>query len=86
MREGFDHQFKLGCTPIDEVEIPPKTKSHMAALMAGIQYIYQSPQWRGRIGKLVSEKVQKGKQRTGRNGMGLWEIFVLGQVRLCMNT
>jgi hypothetical protein len=27
----------------------------------------------------------KGKKATGRKGMSLWEIFVLGQVRLCMN-
>ncbi len=86
MREGFNHQIKLGCTPINEVEIPLKTRSHVVALMAGIQYIYTSSEWRNKIGELVENHVLKGKRNTGRTGMALWEIFVLGQVRLCMNT
>jgi transposase, IS5 family len=34
---------------------------------------------------LLGKKISKGKKRTGRLGMSLWELFVLGQVRLCMN-
>ncbi len=86
MREGFNHQIKLGCTPINEIEIPSKTRSHVATLMAGIQYIYTSSEWRSKIGGVVENHVLKGKKNTGRAGMGLWEMFVLGQVRLCMNT
>lgn len=85
MRQGFDNQTALGCTPINEVEIPAKTNSHMASLMAAIQYIYIAPEWNRRIARLLSDKLLKGKKQTGRKGMGLWEIFVLGQVRLCMN-
>jgi hypothetical protein len=58
----------------------------MAALIAAIQYIYINPIWNEKIFKLLSDKVSKGKKATGRSGMSLWEIFVLGQVRLCMNT
>ena len=85
MRQGFEHQTALGCTPINEVKISSKTNSHMAALMAAIQYIYITPEWNGRVAKHLSNKLLKGKQQTGRNGMGLWELFVLAQVRLCMN-
>lgn len=86
MRTRFDAQLALGCTPIEEVEIPAKTRSHMAALMEALQYIYTSPEWNQQIFTLLSEKVCGGKQRTGRSGMSLWEMFVLGQVRLCLNT
>lgn len=58
----------------------------MAALMAAIQYIYIHAQWNERIFSLLSVKITQGKKRTGRLGMSLWEIFVLSQVRLCMNT
>lgn len=85
MREGFEHQLSLGCTPINEVEIPVKLKGHMASLLAAIQYIYVTPEWNKRIESLLWKGIQKSKHQTGRKGMSLWEIFVLGQVRLCMN-
>ncbi len=58
----------------------------MAALVAALQYIYITPEWNQRVFALLSEKITTGKKKTGRSGMSLWEIFVLGQVRLCMNT
>ncbi len=67
------------------VKIPTKTRSHLAALIAALQYIYVSPEWNEKIFSLLGEKITKGKRATGRSGMSLWEIFVLGQVRLCMN-
>lgn len=85
MRAGFEQQLTLGSTPIHEVRIPTKTKSHMAALMEAIKFIYISSKWNGKIYNLLNEKLQKGKKETGRTGMSLWEIFVFGQVRLCMN-
>ncbi len=85
MRKQFEVQLSLGCTPINEVKIPTKTRSHMAALAAAIQYIYVQPKWNKLIFNLLEDKISKGKKSTGRKGMSLWEIFVLGQVRLCMN-
>lgn len=85
MRAGFEQQLTLGCTPIHEVKILTKTKSHMAALMEVIQYIYRSPKWNREIYSLFHRKLQRGKKKTGRTGMSLWEIFVLSHVRLCMN-
>jgi len=57
----------------------------MASLIAALQYIYVTPKWNGKIFSLLTSKLQQGKKATGRKGMSLWEIFVLGQVRLCMN-
>jgi hypothetical protein len=85
MRQRFEAQLSLGCTLIEEVKIPTKTRSHMAALMVAIQYIYAHGEWNERIFSLLAAKIAQGKKRTGRSGMSLWEIFVLGQVRLCMN-
>lgn len=85
MRHRFKPQLILGCTPIEEVKIPIKTRSHLAALIAALQYIYVSPKWNELVFTLLTDKISKGKKKTGRSGMSLWEIFVLGQVRLCMN-
>jgi hypothetical protein len=75
----------MGCTPIGEVEIPADTRAHMANLMESLQYIYTHPEWNERIFELLAAKITSGKQATGREGMSLWELFVLGQVRLCLN-
>ena len=86
MRNRFAFPLTLDCTPIEEVEISPKLRrSHMASLLAAIQYIYVNPEWNQRIFKLLDDHISKDKKATGRKGMSLWEIFVLGQVRLCMN-
>ena len=85
MRKQFEPQLTLGCTPIHEVKIPPKMKSHLVNLLAALQYIYVSSKWNKMIFKLLSDKIIGDKKKTGRKGMSLWEIFVLAQVKLCMN-
>lgn len=85
MRKFFEPQLTLGCTPVEEVQIPAKTKSHLAALASALQYIYVNPKWNQHIFTLLASRITKDKKETGRKGMSLWEIFVLAQVRLCMN-
>ena len=85
MRIEFEQQLILGSTQIHKVEIPPKMKSHMANLLSALKYIFITPKWNKAVFKLLSDKILKGKKRTGRPGMSLWEIFVLSQVKLCMN-
>ena len=58
----------MGCTPIEDVEIPLKTRAHMATLVEALQYIYTHPQWNERIFNLLSDKIIKGKKQTGRSG------------------
>lgn len=85
MRQRFEAQLTLGCTPIEKVQIPLKVKDHLANLFAALQYIYTDPKWNEQVFDLLSQKITKGKKITGRSGMSLWEIFVLSQVRLCLN-
>ena len=85
MRQRFEPQLTLGCTPIEGVKIPAKTRSQMAALIGALQYIYVTPSWNEKVFRLLDEKILAGKRKTGRTGMSLWEIFVLGQAGLCMN-
>lgn len=82
MRKQFESQLTLGSIPINEVEIPSKTRSHIVALTAALQYIYVTPKWNTKIFGLLTEKVLSDKKATGREGMSLWEMFVLAQVRL----
>ncbi|MGB4960289.1 MAG: ISNCY family transposase, partial [Saprospiraceae bacterium] len=44
--------------------------------------IYKTPQYNEEIFAILEAYINKGKQRTGRPGMDLWQIFVLAQYRL----
>ncbi|MEE8565231.1 MAG: ISNCY family transposase [Candidatus Thermoplasmatota archaeon] len=85
MRKHFEQQLTLGVTPISKVKIPHNPRNHMANLLAALKYIFITPKWNKQIFELLEEKIQSTKKKTGRNGMSLWEIFILAQTRLCMN-
>lgn len=48
--------------------------------------IYCHPQYNQKIFNVLENHLTRGKKQTGRKGMNLWCIFVLSQVRLCLNT
>ena len=62
MRQRFEVQLSLGCTPIEEVEVPVKTRSHLAALVAALQHIYVHPEWNERIFTLLASRLVQGKK------------------------
>ncbi|MFT7162189.1 MAG: hypothetical protein ACI9GZ_003377, partial [Bacteroidia bacterium] len=65
MRKQFENQLTIGATPINEVEIPYKTRSHIVALVAALQHIYITPKWSTRVFSLLTENVMKNKKETG---------------------
>ena len=85
MRKTFEPQLTLGLTPIEEVEVPLKTKSHLSALIAALKHIYLTPKWNQQVFELLESHIGKGKKATGRTGMSYWEMFVLAQVKMCKN-
>jgi IS5 family transposase len=85
MRKRFEGKRSLGCTPVHELKVPPTARGHMVAFVAAFQYIYVNPKWKEKVFSLLAGKISKKKRATGHNGMSLLEIFVLGQVRFCMN-
>ena len=82
MRKRFEVQLALGQTPIEKVKIPLKSRDELPPILAGLQWIFQNPQVNGQIFEFLEKKVQANKQETGRPGMDLWNILVLGVVRL----
>ena len=86
MRKRFEQQFVLGRLPIEETEIPTQKRSGaLPALCAALKEIFTTPEWNEKIFVILEDKILSGKQKTGRTGMDLWQIFVLSQVRLCQN-
>jgi IS5 family transposase len=76
----------LGTIPIGETKITTKKRSGaLPGLCAALKEIFVTPEWNERVFEILESKIMAGKQRTGRPGMDLWQIFVLSQVRLCQN-
>jgi hypothetical protein len=85
MRKRFEQQYSLGQIPIAEVEITTRCRDSVVELLAALQQLFLTEEYNIQIFNILESSFMKGKKKTGRTGMDLWQIFVLAQVRLCMN-
>jgi hypothetical protein len=85
MRNRFTQQLSIGILPIEKTEISIKLKDPLTELLAALLEIYKPPEYNEKIFSILESHLLKGKKKTGRNGMTLWQLFVLAQVRLCEN-
>ena len=82
MRKRFEVQYELGATPIEQVNIPVRSRDELPPVLRALQYIYKTPELNGNVFKILEAKVGSGQKHMGRPGMSLWEILVLAVVRL----
>jgi len=82
MRKYFKQNIGLDGQAISEIEIDPRSRHELPQLLAGLQYIFMNSELNSEIFKLMDEHIIGSTKQTGREGMSLWEIFVLGTVRL----
>lgn len=85
MRNRFEQQLSIGLLPVEKTEVSPKIKDALTELLAALLEIYKTPEYNKKIFSKLEAYLLKNKKKTGRNGMSLWQIFVLAQVRLCEN-
>lgn len=85
MRNRFEQQLSIGQIPISKARINPKSKNVLDDLLAALKEIYCNEEYNKEVFSLLEQHLVLPKQKTGRNGMNLWCIFVLSQVRLCLN-
>ena len=85
MRKRFEPQIILGQLLIEETPIPKRCRDSLAALVLAIKTIYATPEYNEQVYNILENKILSKKKKTGRPGMNLWQIFVLAQVRLCLN-
>jgi len=86
MRTRFEQQFSIGRRLIEETPTSHKRTGKLEELIAAMKAIYIHPEYNQKIFNVLEEYLTKNKKQTGRKGMDLWCIFVLSQVRLCLNT
>jgi transposase, IS5 family len=94
MRTVLHSQMTLGEKDIAQIKLDPKSRDDIPQLLAGLQYIYTTPEVRLAVFKILAElvpcRVGSGKTgpastKKGRPGMEQWPILVLGTLRLGLN-
>jgi hypothetical protein len=82
MRQRFELAPGLNVTPIEKVCLPLKSRDELPPILAALQWIFTHPELNPKIFDLLEKKILADKKATGRTGMDLWHILVLGVVRL----
>lgn len=85
MRKRFEAQFKIGVKPISGTPVLLKSSDDIPALIIALLKIYKTPEYNEKVFSLLYDAILGGKKKTGRNGLNLWQIFVLAQYRLALN-
>jgi hypothetical protein len=82
MRHHFQTQPDLQLTPIEKIRLPLHSRDELPPLLAGLQWVWMHPTLKTEILALIAAVVLADKKATGRPGLHLWQILVLGVVRL----
>jgi hypothetical protein len=82
MRQRFQTQSDLQIIPIEKIVLPLQSRDELPPILAGLQWIWTHPTLKAELFALLEAKILAGKKATGRTGMDLWQILVLGVVRL----
>lgn len=86
MRQVIQSQKKLGQADIANIKINLKCRDEMPKILLGLQQIYCDLEIREKVFKTLEELIPKGiSPDSGRPGMELWKILVLGCVKLNCN-
>lgn len=80
MREIFDTVPQLGTINVEGIFIDPTSRDETTQILRGLQLLYSNENMRSKIGQLLNDNIQRTEK--GRKGMSLWNIFVLGVLRL----
>jgi len=88
MRKVIDEQMRFGQIDISQIEIDPRCRDEIPQMLRGLQHIYCTPGIRKEVFKILEEEVvQNGVDiSNGRPGMHLWQILVLGVLRVNCNS
>src|ERR1035441_7732096 len=82
MRYPSQDAHDLQITPIEKIRLPLRSRDELPPIQAGLQWLWMHPTLRAEILALLEAAMLAGKAATGRTGMDLWQILVLGVVRL----
>jgi len=85
MRKVIDLQMEFWKKDIANIEFDLQSRDEIPKLLMGLQFIYRTAVIREKVFKILKQIVPKQSHETGRPGMDLWKILVLGTLRLNCN-
>ena len=88
MRTKFERNPDLFTLDILSAEFPNNCRDEAPKLLKGLQAIFMNNEITEAVFALLSERIntnQKVLGKSGRKGMGIWEILVLGVMRQGLN-
>jgi len=86
MRVVETRQAQLGDLAISDIQFDIKSRDDIPQLLRGLQYIYINDELRNAVFTLLENHIQPDKSNNnGRPGMNLWNILVMGVLRLDLN-
>jgi hypothetical protein len=86
MRKIIEAQLEFGQVDIDKIKIDLRCRDEIPQLLSGLQYIYRDKPLREKIFHHLKTIIPDNiNSNTGRPGMELWKILVLGTLRLNCN-
>lgn len=86
MRQIMASQKQLGETEVSDVKLDPQSRDEVPEVLRGLQHVYSNPETRREIFRILEKLIPDGTRTdTGRRGMDLWKILVMGVLRLVCN-
>jgi len=84
MRKRFNVQLELGAVPIEQIEIP-RSRDEEPPVIAALQWLFCHQEASEEVFELLEKHITPAQKKSGRKGMDLWTILVLGVLRLTLN-
>jgi hypothetical protein len=83
MRRIIDNQFQIDQTDISAIKIDLNSRDEVPQILLGLQHIFTDPQTRQEVFAILQKLIPADvRADTGRRGMDLWKILVMGVLRL----
>jgi len=86
MRSFEPSLWQSGESSIEAVELDPTSRDDIPQLLRGLYYLYMTEWCRIEVLQILDAMIPEAIDRTtGRPGMALWRILVMGVLRLNLN-
>jgi len=88
MRRKFERNPDLFTKAISSAKFPNNCRDEAPKLLRGLQAIFMNKELNEEVFSILSRSINPKQEKmiqTGRRGMGLWEILVLGVMRQGLN-
>ncbi len=86
MRAVLKSQSDPWLTPIEKIELNPKSRDDIPVVLRGLQSLFADKDVRDEVLGVLSRRILPIEDQTkGRTGLDVWQILVLGAVKFALN-